>query len=227
MEIESIKNKFHLFTHSCAMLNARGEHYLPRFNYSACELWLCTELCHLINYDGGQLQVLSGGDYFIYNEDYKRDLTLYGQGTTHRPTILSHIEVKLIYPIARSGFNEAIDSLYLKLKNAYHNDYHQEGWVYLIWTEHYSLSPEAFFASRIEWIQSHLAERTVSDSENRPLSPIYTGVQDIVDGAINWRGEEKRIVVKAMAFSFGKNFREIYKEIKKEWSPAFEILAGR
>ena len=227
MDITLIQNRFYLFNQTSSLLNARAEHYLPRFNYSACELWLCTEICHLVNYDDGKLQALSAGDNFIYNEDYKRDLTLYAAGKSDRPTILLHIEVKLIYPVSRSGFNESIDSLCLKLKNSYHGNYHQEGWVYLVWTQHYAISPEIFFASRSEWIQTHLAEKTRADDNNNLLSLFCTGLQDIADGTINWRGEEKRIVVKALAFSFGKSFREIYKDIKQEWALAFDILARR
>ncbi|ROP62231.1 hypothetical protein EDF81_0714 [Enterobacter sp. BIGb0383] len=227
MEIERVREKFYVFNQSSLMLNDRSTHYYPRFNYSACELWLCTELCHLINFEEGNLHTASDGEVFIYNEDYKRDLTLYQSGTTNQPEMVKHIEVKVLYPVTRSGFEDSVENLYQKLKKSLHADSSQEGWIYLVWTQHYRVSADDFFASRIEWLKEHLAVKALFNDNNTRLNPLYSGLRDICDGSIIWRGEEKRIVVKAIAFSFIKDFREIVKEVKEEWSQTFKILADR
>ncbi|MEA9390279.1 hypothetical protein SJI19_06915 [Acerihabitans sp. TG2] len=209
MDINNLQQKFNLFSQSSSILNESSEHYLPRFNYSACELWLCTELCHLINFEGHKLQALSDGDLFLYNEDNKRDLTLYSSGKTKQPKILTHIEVKVIYPVAKSKFDNAINNLYQKLKSSRHSDYNQEGWIYLVWTQHYAVPLEDFFVSRIEWLKESLDSKAFFDHEDNQLRPHYAQVHNIADGSIAWRGEKKQIVVKAIAFSFAKDFREI------------------
>lgn len=224
MEIESVQQKFYLFSQSSKMLNDRAEYYFPRFNYSACELWLCTELCHLINFEGGNLQASSDGEAFLYNEDYKRDLTLYLSGRSGSPKIASHIEVKIIYPVARSKFDESVDNLFQKLKSSFHADYNQEGWIYLVWTQHYSSTPESFFKSRIEWLEEQLGSKEFLDHENNQLRPYYSQVHGIADGSINWRGEDKRIVVKAIAFSFNKDIRALAKDVRNQWGRSFNML---
>lgn len=226
MELDKLEQKFYLFSQSSLMLNDRANHYLPRFNYSACELWLCAEICHLVNYDGGNIQSISDGDIFLYNEDFKRDLTLYSGGITNKPTILHHIEVKLIYPTAVSKFTESVNSLYDKIYNSGHSDYNQEGWVYLVWTQHYDISPDVFFESRVEWLKSLLDSKECYDKENKKLITLYSHLHDIAEGSIKWRGENKKIIVKAISFTL-KNFREITKDVKKEWSETFKIPADR
>lgn len=227
MEIERINQRFYLFAQASLMMQKKSEHYFSRFNYSACELWLCTEICQIINFDDGNLQGASRGEWFLYNEDYKRDITLYSNGTENTPKISSHIEVKLIYPTVRSKFENAIESLYKKLHSSYNHGYVQEGWVYLVWTQSYSTPSEDFFESREAWIREIIGQKEILDCNGLKMSPAFTRLHDITEGTLFWRGKEKQIIVKAMSFSFVDNFRTILKQVRKDWARAFEILADR
>lgn len=191
---------FDLFSQSSSVLSHKAKNYLPRFNYAACELWLCTELCHIINFDELNLHGISNGDIFIYNEDCKRDLTLYSEGQSDSPRKLLHIETKVIYPSSKG--KNAVKHLCNKLNRTRNAEYIQEGWVYLVWTQHYNISPEKFFNDRIEWLKEVVELNTLTDKHGNQLNAIYSDTHDICDGDICWRGAKKKIIVKAIAFSF-------------------------
>lgn len=218
---------FSLFNTSSDRLKAHSAHYFPRFNYAACELWLCNEICHLVNAGENGVQQMSDGDVFLYNEDAKRDLTLYTGGRTATPEIKKHIEVKVAYPVEKSKFLDSIRNLREKLTPSLDAEYRLEGWVYLVWTQHYAISPDAFFETRLHWLKTELASGEYRGASGITYQPMFSTVKEIAEGNLTWRGQDKHIVVKAVAFSFHKEWKEIFKEVKEKYAETFEILATR
>lgn len=227
IDLHDVNTPFSLFNSSSDTLNRHSDHYFPRFNYSACELWLCTEICHIINAGEKGLQSLSGGEVFLYNEDGKRDLTLYSSGETDAPVIEKHIEVKLIYPTDNYTFISSVNDLCRKLSQSLDKTYRLEGWVYLVWTQHYAISPDAFFETRLNRLTEVVNAREYIGASGIKYRPIFSMVKDIAEGCLTWRGQEKKIIVKAVAFSFHKEWKEILKEVKRDYAKTFEILAKR
>ena len=199
--LHDVNTPFSLFTSSSDILKSHSDHYFPRFNYSACELWLCTEICHIINAGEQGLQQRSRGKVFLYNEDKKRDLTLYSSGETKKPVIEKHIEVKVIYPVSKSKFGSSIYSLCKKLSKTLDATYPLEGWVYLVWTQHYKISPDEFFETRLDWLTTAVNEKEYFGDSGKQYQPVFSEIKEIAEACLTWRGQEKRIIVKAIAFS--------------------------
>lgn len=224
MNIHPLQKHFYLFSESSSSLKLKAQSYFPRFNYAACELWLCTELCHIINFGELNLHSESKGDIFIYNEDCKRDLTLYSDGLNSKPKKLLHIEAKIIYP--SSGRYNTIKDLCNKLNRTRTSDYIQEGWVYLVWTQHYGIQPDNFFDDRIKWMKEAIESNDFIDKHGNKLKAIYSEIHEICDGELRWRGSEKRIIVKAIAFSFEVDIKDCAKKIIDEYAVPFRNLAS-
>jgi len=202
ININKVRLPFFLFDYSSQLLMSKPENYYSRFNYAACELWLCTEICHAINHEGQGLQLVSQGDLFLYNEDYKRDLTLYSSGRALTPKIETHIEVKVVYPVSKGKCLESMDSLFNKLASSFNFGHQLEGWVYLVWTQHYNLTADEFFDSRISWIQEDIKLKGEQYEQSNKKSPYFSELKTITEGILKWRGMDKIIIVKAIAFSF-------------------------
>ncbi|MDV5140222.1 hypothetical protein [Chimaeribacter arupi] len=198
---------FSFFYEVSDRLKAHSAHYFPRFNYAACELWLCNEICHLVNAGENGLQQMSDGDVFLYNEDNKRDLTLYTAGRNIKAEIQKHIEVKVAYPHSKSDFMGEIKSLCKKLSKSLDKQYRLEGWVYLVWTQYYAISPDAFFETRLHWLKTELTSGEYRGASGITYQPMFSTVKEIAEGNLTWRGQDKHIVVKAVAFSFHKEWK--------------------
>ena len=223
MNIPPLQKHFHLFSESSSVLNRKANSYLPRFNYAACELWLCTELCHIINFEGLNLHTDSNGEVFIYNEDCKRDLTLYSDGHSSPPQKLLHIEAKVIYPT--SGCKNDIQNLCNKLNKSRNSAYMQEGWVYLVWTENHNIRPDRFFNDRIDKLKQTIESNKATLEDGNNLTSVCSDVHEICDGNICWRGSKKRIIVKAIAFSFESNVTACAEKVIYEDESALGTLA--
>lgn len=202
VDISKVHLPFALFDYSSQLLMSKPENYYSRFNYASCELWLCTEICHAINHEGQGLQQVSQGDFFLYNEDYKRDLTLYSSGRALTPKIETHIEMKVVYPVSKAKCLESMENLFNKLARSFNFGHQLEGWVYLVWTQHYNLTPDDFFDSRISWIQEKIKSKGKVDEQSNKKMTYFSEIKTIADGILKWRGMDKRIIVKAIAFSF-------------------------
>ncbi|NMP27545.1 hypothetical protein GW590_11810 [Rahnella sp. SAP-1] len=77
-----------------------------------------------------------------------------------------------------------------------------EGWVYLVWTQHYNLTADEFFDSRISWIQEDIKLKGEQYEQSNKKSPYFSELKTITEGILKWRGMDKIIIVKAIAFSF-------------------------
>ncbi|WP_206744033.1 hypothetical protein, partial [Vibrio cyclitrophicus] len=171
--------------------------YLHQFNFSACELWLCNEICKILNFDV-ENSVSSLRKEFVYNEDNKRDISIYNE--TSELKLLEHIEVKVVYPTNKLTHKiNWLDSLKNKLEGSSNvSSCGLNGWVFYVWTscdKYKKLYPDplTFFQRDAYDISQKLGSEYVSVSEFQCL--------DIIDDNFLWRGEEKRIVVKGMAFN--------------------------
>ncbi|MGO2236165.1 hypothetical protein B6N13_00625 [Marinomonas sp. UCMA 3892] len=178
-----------------------SEQYLYQFNFSACELWLCNELCKILNFEAGT-GVSSEKNEFIYNEDKKRDLSIYHWDKNGTEKLLEHIEVKVVYPkYLLSHKVNWLDSLVNKLDRSQLNfneyiGYH--GWVFFVWTSDRTYSkkypnPTDFFNRDTQEIKTKLPHCYNSKTDFQCV--------DIIDGSFLWRGVTKRIVVKGMQFT--------------------------
>ena len=167
------------------------ERYLSRFNFSACELWLCTEICHILNFE---LTAPKNQGWFVYNEDYKRDISVYCD-----EKLLSHIEVKVVYPnyslTAKKNWYGSLETKFSMLAEEYKpQKTNQLAWVYFIWTSQVDSlkrynTMDLFFSKTIEDVtKMHKCSK---------LNFI-----DVLDSCIYWRGQKKRIVVKALELKF-------------------------
>ena len=81
----------------------------------------------------------------------------------------------------------------------------QEGWVYLVWTENHNIRPDRFFNDRIDKLKQTIESNKATLEDGNNLTSVCSDVHEICDGNICWRGNKKRIIVKAIAFSFEGN----------------------
>ncbi|QCR38354.1 hypothetical protein [Nissabacter sp. SGAir0207] len=186
----------------CRHIGAQPGRYARRFNFASCELWLCTEICHIFNFDLGHAHfpALGDGRYFLYNEDDKRDLSLYRDLSqdegAFQHQLLTHIEAKVAYPNQNPPKNW-LKSLTMKMAKYRGAGVALEGWVFLTWTsdDKYKKTPqpEQFFANVEAQLLGEealglLGETWVVEPERYP----------VIDEVFEWRGRPKRIVVQAL-----------------------------
>lgn len=170
--------------------------YLKRFGYAACELWFCVEACNILNFDHPlySFEKTDNGK-FCFNEDDKRDITIYNKDQT----IDSHIEVKLLYPsYTPSKTNKKIDEVFNKF-NEYKikNNELREGWFILIWSssnrgKYKENEADKFFNDTIEKIKN----KNINDSVAEYI------VLPVLDNSFKWRSYDKEIIVKAIKIIF-------------------------
>lgn len=205
-----------IFDFICAHFNGNPQRYASNFNFSACELWLCNEICNIANFE---LLNRSDENLFLYNEDHKRDLSLYAHRSNGYDELLHHIEVKLIYPTTKSVSDNAIALLLNKLRSANPNN-KNSGWIFLVWTSDHKYlnrySANDFFAQKTRDIESTLQQ---ADPQY-----VITHRAEFVDGTLRWKGQDKRITVKALAIRPVKSIIDAFHDVKVEYSKAFELL---
>ncbi|GKW13750.1 hypothetical protein PEC301899_40320 [Pectobacterium carotovorum subsp. carotovorum] len=179
----------------CDFLRDNNKWYLKRFGYAACELWLCSEICNILNFDHDLSFNNTEEDKICFNEDKKRDLTVYESSSDK---ILSHIEVKLLYPsYTRSKRKEKMYELEKKLSRdmAKPGD---SGWIFMIWTsanhKRY-IDRNAFFDESISDINEYINE------SHMPYAVSQLDVINIFDDEFDWRRGKKRLTVKAIAIN--------------------------
>ncbi|MEB8288048.1 hypothetical protein OKT24_20045 [Aeromonas veronii] len=182
-------------------ISLNQDRYLARFNFSACELWLCTEICYLLNFKD-TYGISTKDNEFAYNEDCKRDISFYNDAES--TTLSDHIEVKVVYPNGKyrvTSKNNWLDNLLNKLNHSKMDaplQVNHHGWVFGVWTsderytKHFS-TPEDFFKNDYDLIHARLVEKHSSPSSFKYV--------DIMDDTLMWRGIEKRIVVKGFQFT--------------------------
>ncbi|KHS78711.1 MULTISPECIES: hypothetical protein [Pectobacterium] len=178
----------------CDFLRDNQEWYLKRFGYAACELWLCSEICNILNFDhNASLDKLNK---FCFNEIEKRDLTIYENTANGLAKMLSHIEVKLLYPAYQKSKKKGkLDELVKKLSSD-SEKLGKSGWIFMVWTSanagSYKESSD-FFNDAFEEIKKYF------DMKNNDYVTSSFGVIDIIGDVFGWRGGEKEIIVKAIA----------------------------
>lgn len=185
----------HQFKYLCEYLADNNSHYGSRFNYASCELWLCQEACQIINFGSRNYHLNTEIPFFCYNEDNKRDLSFYTFDGQNYSTLISHIEVKLIYPTYNSKKSNKIKELYNKLVINNNDNITTAAWVFLVWTDYYEAKEdcEQFFSSSLSLIESYNDISINKHNDQKILS--------VIDTTIPWRGTNKRIVVKALSFT--------------------------
>jgi hypothetical protein len=135
---------------------------------------------------------------FCFNDDSKRDLTVYESTSVNTANILSHIEVKLLYPAySLSKRTSKITELLSKIE-CNKNRVADSGWFFIIWTSvnrgHYK-SSDAFFDDALSdirfWVEKSHSSYHLSSC----------GMTNIINGCFDWRGDKKEIIVKAVAIN--------------------------
>ena len=183
------------FKMACDFLVDNKEWYLKRFAYAACELWLCAEICNILNFDHASSFSTLASNKFCFNEDAKRDLTVYDSQTGG---VLSHIEVKLLYPgYSLSKRASKITELFSKIEGNKQRKV-DSGWFFIIWIStncrSYKTS-EAFFDDAFSEIKYWMEKSDVDYC----LSEY--GMIDVIGDHFLWRNEEKEVIVKAIAIN--------------------------
>lgn len=170
--------------------------YLKRFGYAACELWFCVEACNILNFDHPLYSFeKTGSGKFCFNEDDRRDITVYNKDQT----IDSHIEVKLLYPsYATSKTNKKINEVFDKFDTyKIKGNEIREGWFILIWSssnrgKYKESESDKFFYDAIENIKNRNINNSISE---------YS-ILSILDNSFKWRSYDKEIIVKATKIIF-------------------------
>ena len=185
------------FRSVCRFIKEREMWYATRFSYASCELWLCVEACNIINFDDEDM-ALSKKDMFCYNEDNKRDLTIYKNNTEEK---IAHIEVKLLY----SGYSylksrNKIDEVFDKFNKTFDNENEtlESGWIFMIWSSSKcgsNKNPDDFFKNSMKNIKESIEER----SEGFSIDDSH--LVGVIDKEFKWRNDYKRIIVKAVYVS--------------------------
>lgn len=175
--------------------------YKYNFNYAACELWLCNEICKALN-QNPSIWGAEDDKAYAYNERQKVDIGLFDE----QGEFSEIVEVKVVYPALGEYSLENRDNYLSKLKNKLENernirqgdlDYH--GWVFYVWTsyEEYEkrfVDPAVFFAAHSP---NHITKVLGAGFE----SADGFEMRDILDEVILWRGDKKTITVKAIQFN--------------------------
>ncbi|MEA9392777.1 hypothetical protein SJI19_19935 [Acerihabitans sp. TG2] len=182
----------------CQYIWEHNEHYAKRFNFATCERWICTEICHIANFDLGFTPMEGHDDqrYSLYDEDKKRDLSLY-QGYGDEASLIKHIEVKVVYPFGcneSKWFRPLINGMNSRLVE--HSEV--EGWVFMVWTSGVKKrdkyrSPDEFFNSIEKYLKTARSQAL--------LGHVFMPDMDFLPVAETnfiWCGAPKRIVVKAL-----------------------------
>lgn len=177
-------------------IKEKEDWYLKRFGYAACELWFCVEACNILNFDHPLYSFeKKGNGKFCFNEDDRRDITIYNKDQT----IDSHIEVKLLYPsYSPSKTNKKINEVFDKF-DAYKIKENElrEGWFIFIWSssnrgKYKEGEADKFFNDMIEKIKSSNTNDSISDYVVLP----------VLDNSFKWRSYDKEIIVKAININF-------------------------
>lgn len=175
-------------------IKSNQEWYGKRFSYSACELWLCVEICNILNFDHPTLSfVKTGENKCCFNEDNKRDLSIYNDDLR---TMENHIEVKLLYPSYGKIKSELkINEVFDKFNNNIIEGVSCSGWFFFIWSSLKKGSfenAEDFFKYKEEQVKE-IAKK------NKNFKNAIPEIENILTHSFSWRNTEKEIVVKAMS----------------------------
>jgi len=178
----------------CEFIASKKEWYGKRFGYSACELWLCVEACNILNFDSDASFVNNKENKCCFNEDGKRDLSIYDDELN---IIANHIEVKVLYPSYGSAKSEnKIKEVFDKFNindSACSENLH--GWFFLIWSSMNKgsfLSPENFFSQTIQKIENLAVNDRNFAGNKLEMIPVLKEI-------FKWRGADKEIVVQAVS----------------------------
>jgi len=185
----------------CEFIKERQDWYSTRFSYASCELWLCVEACSILNFDHSILALTKDQDnMFCYNEDDKRDLTIYKSDTEKQ---VAHIEAKLLYSgysylRSRQKIDEVFDKFNKTIDNEKNTNALKSGWIFMIWSStkkgRYK-NPDDFFNDSLRNIKESIEERHeffVLDESK---------MMNVIDKEFDWRDDYKRIIVKAVYVS--------------------------
>jgi len=192
----------------CRYIWDHNEHYAKRFNFAACERWICTEICHIANFDLG-FNASDGFEdlqYSLYDEDEKRDLSLY-QGYGDKALLIKHIEVKVVYPLD-SNESKWFRPLVTSMKSSLIKRNDVEGWVFLVWTsgtkkkDKYR-SPDSFFYSIEKYLKTARSQAFLEHLFIPDMNFIPVAETNFI-----WCGGPKRIVVKALRINLIKQPNE-------------------
>ncbi len=192
----------------CQYIWDHNEHYAKRFNFAACERWICTEICHIANFDLGfnAMAVHEDLQYSLYDEDEKRDLSLY-QGYGNNALLIKHIEVKVVYPLDGNE-SKWFRPLLTAMRNSLIKQNDVEGWVFLVWTsgvkkkEKYR-SPDDFFNSIKKYLKTERSQALLEHVFIPDMNFLPVAETNFI-----WCGGPKRIVVKALRINLIKQPNE-------------------
>lgn len=181
------------FERVCEYFSNHKKWYSKRFSYSACELWLCVEACNILNFDHEKAFSLSEDSKYCFNEDAKRDLTIYN---TLNDEVISHIEVKLLYPsYSLSKSNMKIQEVFDKFKNKKANEQcNLSGWFFLIWS---SLNKGAYITSE-KFFNDKVNQIKLMTDENENFSFDESNYTHVLEDVFKWKEGTKEIIVKAI-----------------------------
>lgn len=174
----------------CAFFRENQDWYLTRFGYAACELWLCAEICNILNFDHPSAFAKQGSKKFCFNEDKRRDLTIYDDAI-QSGHISSHIEVKLLYPSYSAKKKKT--KLHELIKKQANSE-----WIFMIWTSTWSGSfknKHDFFTAALADIADYAHEYPVGNTLSQ------SAAIDVIDGTFDWRDVRKEIAVKAISLN--------------------------
>lgn len=164
---------------------------------SACENWLRTEICSILNFENGK-GISKHSEEFAYDEVEKRDISIYKGNES--PQLLHHIELKVVYPSYSLTPNaEWITSLRRQLERPLKTNepinVRRHGWVFSIWTTYYShIAPESYFQKITDCL-------TNSFEVNEYTAQHDFRAELILDAECPWRGATTQVILKGSYFS--------------------------
>lgn len=164
---------------------------------AACENWLRTEICSILNFENGK-GISRHDEEFAYDEDEKRDISIYRGNES--PQLLHHIELKVAYAsYSTAKHTEWIKSLKKQLerpaKASEPNNVQRHGWIFSIWTTYnIHIEPQEYF----QGIQHRLTNSFTTDEYTE--QPEFR-TEQILDTVLPWRGSTTRVIMKGTYFN--------------------------
>lgn len=192
----NIKKSFYDVTQ---YLSRNSAHAVRRVMGAACENWLRTEICAILNFECESGVSTADGE-FAYDEDEKRDISIYKE-SAGVPILRHHIELKVVYPsYALTPSADWVTALQLQLerqsKETEPDDCRRHGWVFGIWYSRYQgkVDQGEFFSQMSSCLQQVFGEKMYTTQHKYSAEPVF-------EERLNWRGKEMDVVMRAIYFS--------------------------
>ncbi len=175
-------------------LKEKEEHTSKILIGPACENWLRSESNFALNFNDSEFGALNCNE-FCYEEDKKRDITIYSDSDD--PIVTHAIEIKAVYPAGNGTISSKwLNKLHEQLSRPLHSDETKKtshiGLIFAIWTSSYNCTPREYFSRLSSLIESKFSSTIYTTQDKYKFRPI------IHETSIDWREADMKVAMSAL-----------------------------